>query len=325
MSAVKQHVHHRKSTVDAKLTATQQIDQWFAARHWKTFSFQRQCWSAYESGHDYLLHSSTGSGKTLAAWLGPIRQFIRNPEDERRWTKRRGQPASPPFTVLWITPLRALSNDTLQSLQQPISELGLPWTIESRTGDSSSAQKARLRRSLPTALVTTPESLTLLLSYPDSLVNFATLKCIVVDEWHELLGTKRGTQTELALARLRKLAPDVVTCGLSATLGNLDDALHCLLGAGESRHNRKPRLIRGTKQNRLVARTLLPQQIDRFPWSGHMGLSMVESVATQIEAGGNSLVFTNTRNQAETWYRGLLACRPRWAGQLALHHGSLDS
>lgn len=250
-------------------------------------------------------------------------EFLSNPDPQPCWNRRRGVAPFPPLTILWITPLRALSADTASALQQPITDLNCPWTLETRTGDTSSTVKNRQRTQLPTVLITTPESLSLLLSYPASFQQFQHLKCVVVDEWHELLGTKRGVMTELALARIRKIAPSAVCCGLSATLGNLDEAVASLLGNVNYRQNNFE-IVRGAKDRKISISTLIPATIERFPWAGHLGLSMADSVADAIDSGGPTLVFTNTRNQSENWYRALLGSRPDWAGQIALHHGSLD-
>lgn len=313
------------------MSATQRVDQWFTSRGWKPFAFQRTIWKSYEQGQDCLLHSSTGSGKTYAAWFGPIRQFLRNHSKtkesagclrEAARPRKIARSQAPPLTVLWLTPLRALSQDTEVALRGPLEALNLPWTLECRTGDSSTGMKARQRKRLPTALITTPESLTLLLSYPGSFEQFSKLRCIVVDEWHELMGTKRGTQTELALARLKKLAPQAVRIGLSATMGNLEQAMACL--QGRDHETRPGKIVKGAKPRRILMQSLLPDHIERFPWAGHLGLSMAEKVVPVIEEKKTTLVFTNTRNQAEQWYKQLLKLRPDWAGRLALHHGSLD-
>ncbi|XZE18727.1 DEAD/DEAH box helicase [Pirellulaceae bacterium SH449] len=297
------------------------LESWFAGQSWTPFPFQRACWDAYISKTDVLLHSSTGSGKTLAAWGGPVAEFLNSPDEQPYWIRKRGKPASPPLTVLWITPLRSLSADTESSLAETIDGLKLPWTIQRRTGDTSASVKANQRKHLPTALITTPESLLLLLSYPEARVNFKHLKAIVVDEWHELLGTKRGVQTELALARLTQIATQATRCGLSATLGNTQQALEVLCGSGRTNPRR---CIRGESGKRMLVRSCIPEQVDRFPWAGHLGLSMVSHVVKAVEEANSTLVFTNTRNQTEQWYRQLLQSRPDWSGIIALHHGSLD-
>jgi ATP-dependent Lhr-like helicase len=146
-----------------------------------------------------------------------------------------------------------------------------------------------------------------------------------VDEWHELMGSKRGVQTELCLARLRQWRPTLRTWGLSATLGNLDVAAATLLGVDEAGRVQPGPIVRGVAPKEIVIDSLLPVSVGRFPWAGHMGLTMLEQVAAAIEEGRTTLVFTNTRNQAETWYQALINARPDWAGVIALHHGSLSA
>jgi len=223
---------------------------------------------------------------------------------------------------VWITPLRALAADTEEALRQPLVDLGLPWTLESRTGDTSAAMRARQARRLPTALVTTPESLSLMLSREHSREMFADLRAVVVDEWHELMGTKRGVLVELALARLRYYQPRVRIWGLSATIGNLQDALDALLGV--DRATRRGRIVRGVEPKDVVIDALIPPVVERFPWAGHLGTQMLPQVIDAIDEGESAIVFTNTRSQTEIWYQAILAARPDWAGIIALHHGSLD-
>lgn len=279
---------------------------WFAARGWKPFAFQRHVWAAVGRGESGLLHASTGAGKTYAVWLAALRAFAQPTTG----------PKPAPLQVLWVTPMRALAADTARALQMPLDELGLNWSIGVRSGDTGSAERARQARRLPSALITTPESLTLLLTRAQAREDFAHLRLVVVDEWHELLGNKRGVQLQLALARLRRWHPGLVTWGLSATLGNLPHALEVLLPQGGQ-------LVKGRQDKRLVVDTLLPSAIERFPWAGHMGLKMLHQVAEALDSSTSSLVFTNTRAQAELWYQALLDARPEWAGQLALHHASM--
>ena len=294
------------------------IDRYFESIGWKPFRFQRSAWRAYRDGKSGLVHSATGTGKTLAVWMGPVMKWLQENPDRDQWNPKR----PPALRVLWITPLRALAADTEASLRSPVEALGLPWRLESRTGDSKASTKARQRRRLPTALVTTPESLSLLLTHESMLDQLSQVEAVVVDEWHELLGTKRGVQTELALARLRQLNPQLQTWGVSATLGNLDEAMESLLGVESSSSGR---LIEGTKRKRLKLSTVIPSRIDRFPWAGHIGTKMVPQVADHLQNAESALVFTNTRSQTEIWYQQLLKHRPEWAGKIALHHGSLDT
>lgn len=291
-------------------------EAWFATRGWEPFPFQREVWDAYLAGEGGLIHAATGTGKTYAAWMGPLLEWMAEHPEPARDAKRA---APPPLRVLWITPLRALAADTEAALRAPLEALGLPWTLESRTGDSSAATRSRQRRRLPTALVTTPESLSLLLSRSDARELFRDLRAVVADEWHELMGTKRGVQTELALARLRRWRPGLRSWGVSATLGNLDEARAALLGAGAA-----GRTVRGMLPKRLSVDALIPPVVERFPWAGHLGTQMLPQVLAAVEEGESALVFTNTRSQTEIWYQAILAARPEWAGTIALHHGSLD-
>ena len=297
------------------------IESWFASRGWSPFEFQREVWRAYADGESGLVHAATGTGKTLAAWGAIVDAWLRAHDLPARSTKRVRRDSSPPMRAVWITPLRALAADTEEALRQPLVDLGVPWTLESRTGDTSAAVRARQRRRLPTALITTPESLTLLLTRDDAPEIFATLDAVVVDEWHELMGTKRGVQVELALARLRHFQPSVRTWGLSATIGNLDDALDALLGVGRVC---KGRIVRGVDPKQVVIDALIPPIVDRFPWAGHLGTQMLSQVVEVIDEAESTIVFTNTRSQTEIWYQAILEARPDWAGIIALHHGSLD-
>lgn len=284
------------------------LEAWFAGRGWEPFAFQREVWAAYLRGESGLIHATTGAGKTYGAWLGPLAEWLA--------AGHSGAPAG--LQVLWVTPLRALAGDTAQALAVPVRDLGLPWAIETRTGDTPDSVRARQRKRLPAALVTTPESLSLLLARADAAELFAGLRCVVVDEWHELLASKRGVQVELALARLRRWRPDLRTWGLSATLGNLEVAREALLGVGGS-----GRIIRGQLPKELIIDSVIPPSIERFPWAGHLGLRLLDQVVAEIETAQSCLVFTNTRAQSEIWYQALLEARPEWAGLIALHHGSL--
>ncbi|MCE0851103.1 ligase-associated DNA damage response DEXH box helicase [Pseudomonas asiatica] len=286
--------------------ATDLAKAWFAKRGWKPFAFQRRVWAAVERGESGLLHASTGAGKTYAVWLAALRAFK---------AEAQGRHAAP-LQVVWVTPMRALAADTARALQMPLDDLGLPWSVGIRSGDTGSAERARQARRLPSVLITTPESLTLLLTRAQAREDFATLRLVVVDEWHELLGNKRGVQLQLALARLRHWHSGLPTWGLSATLGNLQYALDVLQPQGGL-------LVQGRQDKQLQIDTLLPTAIERFPWAGHMGLKMLDQVSREIDASTSCLVFTNTRAQAELWYQALLEVRPEWAGLIALHHASL--
>jgi ATP-dependent Lhr-like helicase len=281
---------------------------WIAARGWTPFDFQREVWRAVADGESGLLHATTGAGKTYAVWLGALMAHM-VPSKK-----------APALTVLWITPMRALAADTLRSLAQPLAELAAvsPWTVGVRSGDTPAGERSAQDRRLPSALVTTPESLSLLLARADAREVLGSVRMVVVDEWHELLGNKRGVQVQLALARLKRWVPALAVWGMSATLGNLDEAMHTLLGHAGGR------LVRGRIDKALAIDSLLPPRADRFPWAGHLGLTMLPQVVDEIASSVSTLVFTNTRSQAETWYQAILEARPEWAGVIALHHGSLD-
>ena len=310
------------SVQDRTAESLRAVEAWFDSRGWSAFKFQHEAWAAYTDGRSGLIHASTGLGKTYAAWLGPVMESLQTRDDTRHARLTGERRSSEPLRVLWITPLRALANDTAQNLRAPIDDLGLNWSVEVRTGDTSSSIKQRQNKRMPTALVTTPESLSVLLSYAGAAERFGSLRCVVVDEWHELLSTKRGTQTELGLARLRTLAPQLRTWGLSATLGNLDQAMDVLLGNGPARH----RAVRiGSEiEKPIEVRTLAPDDIECFPWSGHLGTRLVDQVVDAIDDASTTLLFTNTRSQAELWFHAIMKTRPDLIGSVAIHHGSLD-
>jgi len=280
---------------------------WFQRENWRVFEFQKSAWKAWHNQESGLIHAPTGSGKTLAAWLGPVQAAADDPEFITG------------LRVLWITPLRALAGDTRENLQYACQQLGLSVNVEVRTGDTSAHQRRKQREKPPFALITTPESLSLLLSYSDTDRTFSHVDTIIVDEWHELLGSKRGVQLELCLARLRATKKQLRVWGLSATLGNLGQAMRCLLGPDTN-----GTLIEGVQSREIQVETLLPENMAKFPWAGHLGLTLVNPVIKAIDEFNSTLLFTNTRSQAELWFQALLAQRPDWLMTLALHHGSID-
>ncbi len=235
----------------------------------------------------------------MAAWLG----FLDH------------APKSGGLYALWITPLRALAEDTAIALNQPLIDLGFEWRVDRRTGDTGSSAKQNQIKSPPGGLVTTPESATLLLSLVDSSEFFKNLKLVVVDEWHELMGSKRGVLVELVLARFRRWNPNLLVWGLSATLGNMEEAAEVL---------RVDNVVRGEQDKEILIESLLPHDVTHFPWAGHLGAQMMPRVAEEILEAASSLIFTNTRSQAEMWFQGLQLLLPELGDRLALHHGSLD-
>jgi len=281
------------------------IPAWFASRGWTVFDFQSEVWEAYARCESGLIHSATGSGKTIAAWGGPLASIL----GEKK----------PGLRLLWITPLRALAADTADSLNAPLAWMGADWRVQMRTGDTSSSERAKQKKEISPALITTPESLMLMLSQPGVRARFSSLEAVVVDEWHELMSTKRGTQTELALQHLRSFCPELRTWGVSATLGNIAESAETLVGIGNPY-----RVVRGMSEKDLVIKSLLPDHIDRFPWAGHFGTQMTARVVGLIEEATSTIVFTNTRAMAEIWYQNILGLKPEWSGTVGLHHGSLN-
>ena len=242
--------------------STDYASQWFSARDWKPFAFQKQVWTAVKRGESGLLHASTGAGKTYAVWFAALNRYAKSIAPVEKPRKRK--PLAEPLTVLWITPMRALAADTARALEAPLHDLQIPWSVGLRTGDTSSSERARQSRRLPTTLITTPEILTLMLARADSQAALSTLRMVVVDEWHELLGNKRGVQLQLALARLRRWNMDLIVWGVSATLGNQAHAEQVLIpqGGGIS--------VQGQTSKELRVDTLLPPAIERFPSAPHI-------------------------------------------------------
>ncbi|MDP3187206.1 ligase-associated DNA damage response DEXH box helicase [Limnobacter sp.] len=287
------------------------VTEWFTERGWQPFDYQLQVWQAFEQGHSGLLHATTGAGKTLAVWLGALLRLAQLP-----------RPRGAATQIMWITPMRALAADSTKALQQSAKALSCDCDVALQTGDTDSAARAAILRKPPFALVTTPESLTLLFTRASSQPNLSKLQVLVVDEWHELIGNKRGVQLQLAIARLAAINPGLQVWGLSATLGNLQIAKDVLLHPVKNQG--KSTLVQGKLPKQLIVDSLIPPTFERFPWGGHLGLKQLEFVAREMDQSASTLVFTNTRSQAEIWYQALLDARPEYAGALALHHGSLD-
>ncbi len=288
--------------MDTRLTP---IIDWFSRQDWQPLRFQQQAWEVYLIGQSGLIQVPTGSGKTYAAVMGPLAEILESPG--------KG------LQLLYITPLRALSRDIEQSIRRPVEEMGWTVQIESRTGDTSSHKKSRQLKKMPDVLITTPESLSVMLSYKDSHKRFQALRCVVLDEWHELMSSKRGTQTELALSRLRELVPTVRTWAVSATLGNLAEAAQTAVGLGA-----ESAIIQADIPRETVIQSILPESVDSFPWAGHLGLRMFEALVAALDIEKSTLIFTNTRNQAERWFQALQFAVPDHEDEIALHHGSID-
>ena len=283
------------------------IQSWFERRGWSPLPFQQRSWAAYLEGRSGLIQVPTGSGKTFAAVMGPIAAMLAETGDH------------PGIRLLYITPLRALSRDLALAIREPITEMRWPLRVGIRNGDSSSSERSKQLKSPPQILVTTPESLTLLLSNSKAEELFRHLDTVVLDEWHELMGSKRGTQTELCLSWLRQQRPSLQTWAISATIGNLAQAARHALGTDGD-----PVIIGGAPARVTEIRSLLPETIDGFPWAGHLGLRMYEDLVAAMNPGISTLLFTNTRNQSERWFQCLRFACPEMEGALALHHSAID-
>lgn len=286
-----------------------EYSEWFASQGWTVFDFQKQTWQAYASGKSGLLNAPTGSGKTYALWV-PILAEISQQSKNQKGLK-----------AVWVTPLRALALDIKNSAENLINDLDLNISVSIRNGDTSQKERQRQKRNMPDLLITTPESLHLLLatkSYPKL---FKNCQAVVADEWHELLGTKRGVLVELALSRLKSISAPKIW-GISATIGNLKQAMDVLLG--EDSQVFETEMIMADIKKDIEVKSILPKTMDKFPWRGHLGLQLLEEIIPIIKNSKTTLIFTNTRAQCEIWFQRLLEKHPKFAGDLAMHHGSID-
>lgn len=293
---------------------TREAVQWFSDQGWKPFPFQRRTWKALLEGRNGLLNAPTGSGKTYALWI-PIALEIFS-EKQTNQQRERG------LKAVWVTPMRALSLEIAQAATRFCEGIGISLQVGIRTGDTSQKERAAQKKAMPDLLITTPESLQLLLATKGYSKLFQGLQAFIVDEWHELLGTKRGVQMELALSRLRHIIPGLRIWGISATIGNLEQAREILLGPGSPSLENSV-LIRARIKKKFILRSILPQKMERFPWRGHLGLDLIDQVIRIIKASSTTLLFTNTRAQCEIWFQKLLQESPEFAGELAMHHGSI--
>lgn len=285
--------------------AEKKWDEWFAHQGWKAFSFQKNAWSIFLRGGNGLISVPTGAGKTYAAIGGPLIELIQSPQDE--------------LSILYISPLKAVGRDIVMAIRKPIEEMNLPLSVELRCGDTSSYQKIKMREKLPHVLVITPESLALMLTENAWRERFKFLRAIIIDEWHELMSSKRGSLLELTLALLRSAAPRARTWTLSATLKDLRLAAQVAVGT------KKTACVIEEKNSRPVeVHSILPPTIEQLPWFGHSGLRLIERVIEQIDLKISTLIFLNTRSQAEKWYQETLRLRPDWSEIMAIHHGSLE-
>ncbi|PZW43882.1 ATP-dependent Lhr-like helicase [Mesonia algae] len=305
--------------MENKLSTKKQLltvaEDWFLEQEWKPFTFQKQTWKAFLSGKNGLLNAPTGSGKTYALWVPIALEILK--EKQKAKQKKKG------LRALWITPLRALSVEISQAATRFCQDIDPTITVGIRTGDTSQKERAAQKRNMPDLLITTPESLQLLLSSKKYDHLFHNLNAVVIDEWHELLGTKRGVQMELALSRLKTVSKNLKIWGISATIGNLNQAKDVLLGpAGKSNENSV--LVKAKLKKKIQVESIIPEKMEKFPWRGHLGLHLLDEVVPIIKKSKTTLIFTNTRSQCELWFQKLMEKYPEFAGEVAMHHGSIN-
>ncbi|MBL7761002.1 MAG: ligase-associated DNA damage response DEXH box helicase [Sediminibacterium sp.] len=303
------------------------MEAWLKAQSFSPFPFQEATWQHILNGESGLVNAPTGCGKTYSVFLGALMQFINNHPNNYQQQKNNG------LQLLWITPLRALAKDIGRAMEEVIESLGMQWKVAIRNGDTPTAERAKQKKNMPEVLIITPESLHLILTQKNYPELFKTLRIIAVDEWHELMGSKRGVQTELAISRivaLRSAAANetgtikpsgkVQVWGISATIGNLTEAKDVLL----SSLNQSGAIVRAEIHKPIEVHTIIPDETERYPWAGHLGIKLAAKLIPIIEQSKTCLIFINTRGMSETWYQTLLQIAPQLAGAIALHHGSIE-
>jgi ATP-dependent Lhr-like helicase len=296
------------------------------AKGFHPFQFQEETWQHIIEGKSGLVNAPTGCGKTFSVFLGSIIDFINNNPGNYQKKKNSG------LQLLWIAPLRALAKDIGRAMEDVIAELDIKWEVGIRNGDTPMAERQKQKRKMPEVLITTPESLHLLIAQKGYAEVFRTVRVIAVDEWHELIGSKRGVQVELAINRivgqrqLENTTEDFASStmpsiwGISATIGNLEEAKEVLMCSLEA----EGVIVRANMNKRIEVQSIFPDEIEKYPWAGHLGIKLVHKVLPIIEESKTTLIFINTRGMSETWYQTLLDINPDLAGSIALHHGSID-
>jgi ATP-dependent helicase Lhr and Lhr-like helicase len=309
------------------------IKAWLASKGHQPFLFQQETWQHIIDKRSGLVNAPTGCGKTFSVFIGAIIDFInRHPKNYQTKNKNGLQ-------LLWITPLRALAKDIGRAMEEVIADTGMQWKVGIRNGDTPVNEREKQKRQMPEVLIITPESLHLLLAQKNNAAIFQTLQIIAVDEWHELMGSKRGVQVELAVSRIINMqrtmsdeqqvidtAPNSMfnaqcsVWGISATIGNLEQSKEVLLASlGE-----KGVIVKANIKKNIQVIPVIPDEIEKYPWAGHLGLKLVDHVVDIINQNNTTLVFINTRGMSERWYQALLATAPELSGAIALHHGSME-
>lgn len=285
------------------------IQQWMADKNISPFKFQIETWKKFGNGYSGMVVAPTGFGKTYSVFLALISDFLNRPEKYGKGLK-----------MIWITPLRSLSKDIAKAMQEAIEEIGLDWAVGVRNGDTDPKVRQQQVKNMPEILVATPESLHLLLGQKKHQRFFQDLQTIVIDEWHELLGSKRGVMVELGISQLRKYVPKLKIWGITATIGNLDEAMEVLIP-----YNVKKAKITAKEKKKIDILSVFPDEVEILPWAGHLGHKLADKVVPIILNSNSTIVFTNTRSQSEMWYQLLLDAYPDFAGQIAIHHSSIDA
>jgi ATP-dependent helicase Lhr and Lhr-like helicase len=304
--------------------AYQIILDWLASKGRQPFAFQQQAWQHIANGKSGLVNAPTGCGKTYSVFIGAIIHFINQHPELYQQKKHNG------LQLLWITPLRALAKDIGRAMEEVIAELGMQWQVAIRNGDTPTNERQKQKRQMPEVLIITPESLHLLLAQKNNLQTFKTLQLIAVDEWHELMGSKRGVQVELAISRLvNMVSQNVSVWGISATIGNLEQAKDVLLWplnkiTGKAPQQQLGEIVKARIDKNIAVIPVIPDEIEKYPWAGHLGIKLVHKVIPIIYKNKTTLIFINTRGMSETWYQALLDAAPDLAGAIALHHGSIE-
>lgn len=286
------------------------VEKWMHGKAQKPFDFQLQTWNAYQNGFSGMVVAPTGFGKTFSVFLAVVIDYLNRPDVYKKGMK-----------LLWVSPLRSLAKDLAKAMNIAVEEIGLDWTVEVRNGDTPQKERRRQERLMPDVLLTTPETLHILFSQKNNSRFFKSIKCVAVDEWHELLGSKRGVLTELALSRILSISKKFQIWGITATIGNLEEAQQVLIPYA----NLKTKMIVAKEKKNIEIISVLPDELEVLPWAGHMGAKMVSKIIPIIYANHTTLIFTNTRNQSEIWYQQILKTEPDFAGQIAIHHGSIDA
>ncbi|MDA9951363.1 ligase-associated DNA damage response DEXH box helicase [Oligoflexaceae bacterium] len=281
------------------------IQAYFKENKWTVKPFQRQAWQAWNAGKQGIISVPTGSGKTFAAVAAPIELM--------------GEEAGSGLKILYITPLKALAEDLARSIRPFLQHCHPKAQLEIRTGDTSSYRKQKLKSKMPDVLITTPESLALILSYEGMSDRFSELSTIIVDEWHELMASKRGALLSLNLECIRNLRPEVRTWGLSATVKDPEVAAKYLLGGRDSE------IIRSKNKKKIKLQRIVPAGSRGLGWSGHLGLRGLDALSKDLDWSSSNIIFTNTRNQAEIWYKALIEKFPDNLSLIGLHHSSIGA